>query len=368
MNERGVALITVLLLLLIITPLAAMAFLQAHTDWLLERNLLAEQEAFYVAEAGLEHAVGSIRPGTPVASLWTGPDGIEGTADDGVFAFEGGTPAPFPDPPLRYDVRVERRDRGVGLVSTGLGRHGTQKTVRGIVDQSPLPFTPGAVSAQADVLRFDLGGAGFRLLGLDHKLSDAPGSPSGSAPAVPGLSVATDSAAVALRRELGVEAAARVQGAGGTPSIAGGTTLDVDALVRAASQRGDVVALPMLQASEQVVLGDYVMPQVTVVSGDADISGTVDGTGILIVQGALRVSGNFRFNGLVVAGGDVAFGSTSTAAVRGALWHAAARDARVDFLGRGEVAYSSEALQLVDASFPTLLPHDVILLGWEEVL
>ena len=40
MGERGIALITVLLLLLIVTPLAAMAFLQARTDWLLERNLL----------------------------------------------------------------------------------------------------------------------------------------------------------------------------------------------------------------------------------------------------------------------------------------------------------------------------------------
>ncbi len=368
MNERGVALITVLLLLLIVTPLAAMAFLQARTDWLLERNLLAEQEAFYVAEAGLEHAVGSIPPGALLASLWTGRDGIAGTADDGAFPFEGGLPAPFPHPPFRYDVRVERRDRGVGLVSTGLGRHGAQKTVRGIVDQSPLPFTPGAVSAQAEALRFDLGTAGFALSGLDHRLSDAAGVATGSAPAVPGLAVATDSAVTTMRGQLGSDALARVQGAGGLPSIAAGTVPDVEALVRAAAQRADVVALSALQAAEPVVLGDRSTPQVTVVSGDADISGALDGAGVLVVQGALRITGSFRFTGLVVAGGNVAFDAASTAEVRGAFWSAAARDGRVEFLGRGGVAYSSEALQLVDAAFPTLLPHEAVLLGWEEVL
>ena len=368
MGERGIALITVLLLLLIVTPLAAMAFLQARTDWLLERNLLAEQQAFHVAEAGLEHALAVIRPGTPLGSLWTGRDGIAGTADDGVFPFEDGVPAPFPHAPFRYDVRVERRDRGVGLVSTGVGRHGAQKTVRGIVDQSPLPFTPGAVSAQADGLRLELGTAGFRLSGHDHRLSDEPGSATGSAPAVPGLAVGTDGAVAALRARLGPDGRARVQGGGGEPSIASGTTLDVEAVVNAVVQRPDVIALSTLQATEQLSLGERSTPRITVVSGDADISGAVDGAGILIVRGALRVSGSFRFTGPVMVLGAVAGDTASTVVVHGALWQAASRDARVEFLGRGAVVYSSEALQLVDAAFPTVLPHHAVLVGWEEVL
>jgi len=168
-----------------------------------------------------------------------------------------------------------------------------------------------------------------------------------------------------LRARLGPDGRARVQGGGGEPSIASGTTLDVEAVVNAVVQRPDVIALSALQATEQLSLGERSTPRITVVSGDADISGAVDGAGILIVRGrcgSVGASASRTRDGPGRRGGR--HGEHGGGAR--CLWQAASRDARVEFLGRGAVVYSSEALQLVDAAFPTVLPHHAVLVGWRR--
>jgi hypothetical protein len=136
-HEDGVALISVLLLLMLITALGAALAVSGQTETLIARNHQTAAEAEAAAEAGLNHAIaltlenlqgwsGNIDPsaGAPFASvsaamssLLRGPDNTTGTtatdADNGSLEALGGAPAlpRFPTrvtlaPGIQYDARL----------------------------------------------------------------------------------------------------------------------------------------------------------------------------------------------------------------------------------------------------------------------
>src|SRR5262245_46040506 len=96
LREDGMALIATLAIGMILLPLGAFVLWQCRTDLAIQHNQRAEIEAFYVAEAGLEHALAEIRPAASFAPLLRGPDRVAGTNDDGGFPFAEGHPADFP--------------------------------------------------------------------------------------------------------------------------------------------------------------------------------------------------------------------------------------------------------------------------------
>lgn len=104
-NERGAALIGVLLLLMMMSALVAALGVNGQTETFIARNQMAGAQAQAAAEAGLNHAVdeaidfifnwkanplGFANPESAVDSLLKGPDGMSGTAlldaDNGSFA------------------------------------------------------------------------------------------------------------------------------------------------------------------------------------------------------------------------------------------------------------------------------------------
>ena len=172
--QRGSALIAVLGLMTLLLPLGALVSLQARMDLLVQRNLLADAEVFYVADAGVEHAVAEIGPGVGFDAVLAGPDRVPGTADDGIFPFRAGPPAAFPAQPFAYDVRVARRPDGrIRIVATGRGRHGATKVIAAIVARAALPFTPAALYLD-DGPSVDLGSAGMVVSGHDHDIGGVP--------------------------------------------------------------------------------------------------------------------------------------------------------------------------------------------------
>ncbi len=355
----GSALIAVLGVLALLLPLGVYAALQARMDLLIERNLAAEVEAFYVAEAGLEHAVAELRPGTSFDPVLAGPDRLRGTADDGVFPFDEGSPTAFPAAPLHYTVHVARRaDGGVDVSSTASGRNGAAKVIAAIVKWSPLPFTPAALYLDDDA-QLTLG-AGLAVSGMDHDLTASPASSA----AVPALATSVAGVEPDLRRRL-ADGAGRLVGAGDAPSIVATPSLDLRGLAAACAQLPDHVTAPPLVST--ATFGSIDAPRVTI-ANDLDVAGDLNGAGILVIRGTLHVSGQLSFAGLIVALGGVVCEPSSGLHVLGALWRSSGSDPRLSLDGQGTIAYSSVTLGAVDGAFPGILPHAAMVAGWQEVL
>jgi hypothetical protein len=368
-TQRGTALVAVLIIMMIVLPIGGFVVLQCRTDFLVHHNLRAEAEAFYVAEAGLQHALTEISPGDSFADILAGPDHVSGNVDDGVFPFWEGVPSDFPASPFHYDVRVTSNGPGlVELVSTGAGRNGATKAVDALVARSPLPSTPGSFYADGDAVGLDLGNGGFLLSGFDHALGDASGAPTGTTAPVPAMAVSTPNVESAVRLQLQAAGAAQLVGRGGVPSIATTAPFDLPAFAQRCASQPSRVQLPGGVAGAGPSLGTPGAPQISIAVGDVDVIGTVNGAGILVVQGALHVAGTLTFTGLVLATGGIRFEPSSTVTITGALWRAASQDDRMEFRGNGAVMYSSAALAAVDAALVGLLPHAAVMVGWQELL
>jgi hypothetical protein len=366
-NERGTALIAVLSIVMILLPLGAFVVFQCRTDFAIQRNLRAELEAFYVAEAGLEHAIADIRPGQSFDDILRGPDRIASTADDGVFPFREGPPGDFPAPPFRYAVSVTRGTNGMlHILSRGSGVNGASKMVEALVTRSRLAFTPAALHSDAAVVEVDLGSAGFLVSGFDHRRTDAPHEATGPEAPVPALAASNANAEEFLRRHLSDAAAHQLVGAGDAPSIATTAPLDLAAYATTIARLPTRVGLPAIIAGESAALGTAEAPLISFADGDLTVSGQLTGTGVLVIRGTFHVSGAVVFSGLVLAMGGVVCEPGSSVTVMGAFWHAPGTDGRLQLRGRGALMYSSSALASVDGAFPELLPHAVVVAGWQE--
>jgi hypothetical protein len=368
MSNRGTALMATLIIIMILLPLGAYVVLQCRTDLMIERNFGAEIEAFYAAEAGLEHALAEIDPGQAFDDVLAGPDRIAGTADDGSFPFREGPPGAFPFPPLGYDVRVTAAGHNVlSIVSRGTGRYGATKVVTALV--VPLAFTPAALYSQGDIRRLDLGGGQLLLSGLDYPSSDSPASPTGTAAPVPALASPNADAEQDLRRRLPEEnLAGRLVGSGDTPSIATSSAINVQTYADRFAAQPACVHLSAL--GDTAVLGTPGTPQISLVEGDAVISESdqLSGSGVLVVRGTLHVTGTLKFTGLIIALNGILLELSGKATITGALWQGPTMDDRLQLRSSGAIVYSSRALAAADAAFPGLLPHAAVVSGWEEEL
>jgi hypothetical protein len=367
MGNRGTALIAALIIVIILLPLGAYVALQCRTDLVIERNFGAEVEAFYAAEAGLEHAIAEIDPGQSFDAVLAGPDGIPDTADDGAFPFRHAPVSNFASPQLSYDVRVTPvTGNMLYLVGRGTGRYGATKVVAALVARSPTVFTPAALYVEGDIRHLDLGGGPMLLSGLDHRIDDPPASPMGTAAPVAALASPDAEAEQDLRRRLPEGLAARLPGTGGAPSIATSPSLDVQSYADRFAALPSCVHLSDL--GETATLGTPGTPQISVLEGDAHISGRLSGNGVLVVRGTLDITGTFEFTGLVVVLNAILFEPTGNITITGALWQGPAMDERLQLRGSGAIGYSSGALTAVDTAFQGIMPHAVVVKGWEEQL
>lgn len=368
LNRRGVALVAVLAVVMILLPVGAFVTLQCRTDLLIQHNLRAEIEAFYVAEAGLEHALAEIPPATSFDTVLAGPDRIAGTSDDGIFPFAEGAPSEFPSAPFRYDVRVAQASSDVLTVqSTGTGVNGATKVVIALVRRSPFPTSPAALHVDGDASTLDLGSGGFLLSGWDHQIGDSTADATGAGTALPALSSSSAAAEATLRSRLWGESAQRVVGAGGTPSLATASPIDVQRYATACAARPERVE-PTAPGGDPSVLGTVQTPQLSIITGDLDVSGELTGAGILVVQGTWHVTGQVAFTGLVLAMGGIVFEPSSQVSVTGAVWRAASNDGRLQLMGSGGIGYSRAALAVADTAFAWLLPHAAVVASWQEQL
>jgi hypothetical protein len=365
-NQRGTALVAALSIAMILLPLGALVALQCRTDLAIQRNLRSDIETFYVAEAGLAHAVADIPPGQSFDQLLAGPDHVKGTQDDGVFPFVSGQPSAFPHPPFRYDVQVVPASPSLlRIVSSASGLNGSTKVVETLVTRAPLPFTPAAVYAETTTTNVSLG-TNFRLSGTDQQAVFPPIPANPPTAQLPALSTPSAETEALLRSRLS-SAAGQISGAGGVPSIATAARLDLNAYAQSMTTAAAAIVRSAVPVDD-ATWGTRGQPQLSIVAGDLHVPGHLTGSGVLFVRGRLDITGTLEFSGVVLVQGAVVLEPSSGVTLLGALWQAASQDERLELRGEGVVAYSSDALAALDRTFPGLLPHAVALAGWHEEL
>jgi hypothetical protein len=365
-NQHGSALTATLAATAVLLPLAAFAVLLTRTDFYVHHNTRAQVEVFHVAEAGLEHALADIAPVVTLEGLLNGPDGKSGTADDGVFVFAEGPPGFFPREPLRYDVHVERVNANlVRLTSTAFGIRNARAVVEALVARDPEPYVPAALYAPgAHGLSIS---PNMLISGLDHVAGDPPNQPTSSAPAVPGMGVDDTATATVVRQQLAPAEAARVVGAGGTPSVAEVAAAAIVSLANGLAVTTGAVSVSAGALTAGAQLGSSDAPQITVLLNDADLTASVSGTGILVAPLGLRVRGALTFTGLMLVIGDVTTDVNSVMRVDGSMW-VAGTDVQLLFAGHGAITYDRAAVSAIDQQFAGHLPHSVVVKSWREVI
>lgn len=363
--QRGTALTSTLAATAVLLPLAAFTALLARTDFYIHHNTRAQSEVFYAAEAGLEHALADIPPSVTPPQLLYGPDGQSGTADDGVFPFQEGSPGFFPYAPLRYEVRIEQASAALlRLTATGFGVRNTRAVIEALVGRDPAAYVPAAVYAP-NLSGLTLGAAAL-VSGLDHHPADAPDQPTGGAPAVYGLGLGSAEAVAAVLAQLAPGTGARLLGKQGPPSVAAVQPIDVPGLIGALAAAPGATMMSSGALSAPAQLGTIAAPQLTVVLDGGEITGAINGAGVLIAPAGLRVSGQLTFNGLVLVAGEARFAAASSVRVDGAMW--LGPDALLAHEGNGAITYDRGLIDAVDQQFANCLPHAMIIKAWREVL
>jgi len=345
-GDAGHALLTTLIATACLLPLGAFAAMQARLDHLVQQYTRTAQQTFAVAESGLEHALADLAADARFDRLLSGPDHRLGTADDGQFPFRQAPPSFFPAEPFRYEVRVAAvsADRA-DITARGFGPRGAVRTVVATVIREPLPAIPAALALAAPDVAVLLG-TGLDVIGMDR---------SGTAAALPALTLNDAAAAAALAAHLPAESAPHVVGAGGSPSIAGAAVADLAAIAAAAAQRSEAVRLG---GDALGALGDGLF----VAPGSLRLADAT-GSGVLVVGGNLEIVGSTSFSGLIIAAGDLRLDAGSTATVDGAVLSGGLT---VCLRGAGHIAYDARAVARSDAAHPGLLPRRARVTGWRE--
>ena len=346
-KEKGTALLSVLMMLSLLLPLAAHVVLQAQLDLLMARNFQDHTDAFYLAEAGLEQALATLGTTATMARLLQGPDGVANTKDDGEL---GLAPALSGlDDKRGYAVRVMPSAAGrFEIVSSGRGRQGAQRAVAAVIELGEAPYTPAAFyfGGEAAQLVFDAAHLQVWSPATTDSAVDRP---------PPALAVTrTDIAEPAQRQHPGLPITTAA------PRDASALRSAIDALLQQTAARH----LPAGPGPTQ--LGTAAAPQLTIADGDLTISTATAGSGILLVRGALSITTSLRFDGLLIVLGDCALNPAAELNLSGALWQPSPH-AVAQLNGRGVIEYNRDGLAQADAAAPGILPHALRVLGRREV-
>ncbi len=347
-NERGVVLVTALMVMALLTVLGISALNTSDTEHRITRNQRIANQSFYLAEAGIQHAVGVFtKHGLTVLK----------NTNFNQRALGGGT----------YTVTVEEDQSTTSVERFRLRSEGTMsgvtKTIRAIYSRNKvvIPKPDGAFGIYGKKPVLDLPKNKTPIDGRDWDVpanfncnGACAGTDSGNA-SQPGLYVSdttfTDPG----------------QGLAGDPRFRAGGGLSADdwktitqALIPIANKN---------PASNN--LGTRTNPTVTYIDNATQFNGNTDGAGILIIEktGDLKINGNFHYEGIVIVldgGGLDAF--TGTADLFGAVVMVG-DNINSKFNGNGNAKYSSKAIDNVKNKLPPLGGNNPVnRVAWREML
>jgi hypothetical protein len=424
-NETGAVLIVALLLMIVMISLVPVAVKMTSGDNIRTRNYQESRKAFFIADAGVEHAKSVASGFTDMNDLLDGADNDSlNTSDNGLFSsISGGTQATYSLNGTTHDytkvalndansnyigdyyVRVQdNNDEGtatndpwvdtdgvVVLESVGVSPDGSVKAIQAMVQRFLLvPKLPAAVTLVGPLSTINSQGSGFAVEGgkqdsgtithgydlngnadtncaAKNAISTESGGPTQF---VPNISMCTD----ATCAEFGGGAENKIKGVSNTtPDISNGQTdfsaQDAEDLHDLLTQAGtpDHSWSGASTLSGTTTYGDASNPEVLYFDDSATISGNITGTGILIVDGDLDITGSLDWDGIILVGAcatcNGALVGTGSASVDGAMVVGNSVDAAVNFTGSADIHYSCQGIALANNVFGSSLT----VASWKEV-
>ncbi len=318
-DEKGMALVLVLLFMMVLTLLGAGAVMISSTDIKISSNYKSGKQAFFLAEAGVEQARQLLRTntqsGTTLSTLLNAAIGADGTltSSDTLSNFTNTDDVPYVNTtslgagsyrvyltndsdPTTGDTVTSTTDHNgkVTLTSFGYGPNGSRAVVQATVGQRiDLPNLPGAISLPGPNVLF-AGGS-----------SNASGYAGGTAHPAVAVDNST-SLTTTINAILGPpDRSACYTGTGGSPSVEATSFPDPWGNVQKLQDAYDLLysmADYRLDGNGDDTSVDL-SGKIAVINGDFTISGNHSGSGILVVTGQLTLSGNFSYNGLILVMG-----------------------------------------------------------------
>jgi hypothetical protein len=295
LDRKGTALPVVLLVLLAASALAAAGFLRAFLDSRTTENHAAAVRSFYVAEAGLNHALATSGTDTAASSTRS-------------YEIEGGTVVVDSRRLLRLDPAREIRL----LTAEGVyepGREGSAQRTVGQLVLAPLLFRTTAAFVSADTA---LLGSAAQISGLDSRGGECSGTNAVAGLAVQPGGFLGDTAALSGRPPLlSLPAIGSPLSSSGVDwrNVSRQEFVEPEYLISAAwlpQPATDPDAWPVTYAlpSASPLTGTVTGKGTLIVSGDLVVTGELRWTGLVLVAGSLTVSGQLDVEGAVAVGLD----------------------------------------------------------------
>ena len=322
MKDRGVALLSVLLLLVALFIGSATLFFTIFLDVHSTSNGDAAREALYGAEAGIHHVWSLLgrAPDFSEAASW--PDGAP-PFGEGAGAW-----------PITVRVSAGPADALTARSEAVVHRDATA-VVEAIFHRAPTFRPPGAV-----LLDSVTAGARDGEVTVSVDRAETEGGI--------GAIVAEDPATADFWTSIDPSWTRTVIGPSGLrPALA-----RIDALAHA------VVSGPVAFGT----WGSAEAPEIVEITGVAEITGIATAVGILFADRPLRVSGELSVEGLLLAPDGLVV--TGELRVRGAIWVGEMVD--VTSSGLIGAAYDPAALDRLDGIVPGVLPREATLQAWRE--
>ena len=332
-EQKGIALVTVILMLLAIGVLGIIAVNATNVGQWITRNNKTSKQAFYLAEAGIERAREFLRTRMAGGSTLnaelnsvTGPDGILSTADDLPYVNStslgsGSFKVYLTNDAVDGVTSTTDTNRIVTLTSFGYGPDNSQAVVQvTISDGGGIPTLPGAIAMPGPHVSFNGGSSNASTISGDatHP-AVAVNSTAGQTEVVNGIPT--------NRRQeytgVGYNSATNPI----TPSVVnpGGNTWDfwgnlsnVQNLYNNLKDWADFSS----PSDPGFTLGTHSNPKVVVIDGDYTVTGGTSGAGILLVTGNLTLNGNISYDGmlLVVGKGIITRSGGGTGVISGGIY------------------------------------------------
>lgn len=136
-KEKGAALFTAIFALLLLTLLGISLMAISESSRTVSNNNIESNEAFYIAEAGLAHAVGLIKANGPTFNV----NSVIPVSGTGITFGKGS-----------YTVQITSPTAATRqITSTGVGRNGATSTVQGVYLVGPVSTPTGAIVVNGDI-------------------------------------------------------------------------------------------------------------------------------------------------------------------------------------------------------------------------
>jgi Tfp pilus assembly protein PilX len=364
-NKRGITLVVVLMIMMLLLSLTGAGLLTSGVDLKTAASFKTGTNVLQAADAGIQHALAVIPSGTTF-----GYTSSTTVASNSSFAtYYSYTVTAINDPQGLVATRAI-------LTSTATGPNSTQKVITAYVSRGSGGSCTICMPGTFDEAEVEFGGNSFTIGGFDTALGSTACATSGSS--VPAIGATDQNLVTEITNALDSNQRNQVIGSGANPSVA-----VVPAMSQSVSQIADAyIALIPPSCTGCVLsggnitggtLGTDASPQITRITGDVTLAGTVTGSGVLIVEGDVTIQGNVTFNGLIVARGEVEVQLAGQATVLGGIMIGGVGpgvdiEIELEVKGNAKVCYSSQGLAKADAAGPNVLPKPAKLVAWQEKL